>query len=133
MPQTQRSGPPHQTGRPPNTTTQQRSAVEFTGPVAGWCPPGGCPRWTHEKVTHAVGLAWAKAWNDAQEFMTETAATWRPLARKSYEAKVAERMAEMDRVARRRAADLGIPYVIYPGGPVDWETGLPLQIVEAAA
>lgn len=116
-----------------SSVTPQGDETEFRGPLAGWCPPGGCPGWTPDKVAHAASLAYAKGYNDAREFLAETTATWRPLARKTHEEKVAERMAEMDATARRRAERLGYPYRIYPGGPVDWETGLPLQIMGVAA
>lgn len=39
--------------------------------------------------------------------------------------RIAAELAEMDDLARRRAEREGRPYQPHPGGPVDWETGLP--------
>lgn len=47
--------------------------------------------------------------------------------RATREQRVARRLAEMDATARARAARDGRPYRIYPGGPVDWETGRPVR------
>lgn len=41
--------------------------------------------------------------------------------------RIAAELAEMDDLARRRAEREGRPYRIHPGGPVDWDTGLPAQ------
>lgn len=54
-------------------------------------------------------------------------------ARRTYEQRVADELAEMDAVARARAARERRPYRIHPGGAVDWETGQPVRRLENAA
>lgn len=53
--------------------------------------------------------------------------------RRTHEERVAAELAEMDRQARARAAREGREYRPHPGGPVDWETGLPVRSVREAA
>ncbi|WP_430497864.1 hypothetical protein ACQRWP_23835 [Micromonospora trifolii] len=53
--------------------------------------------------------------------------------RATREQRVQARLDEMDRAARARAEREGRPYRIYPGGPVDFETGRPVRRLETAA
>lgn len=47
--------------------------------------------------------------------------------------RIAAELADMDQAARVRAARDGRPYRPHPGGPVDWETGLPVRPAREAA
>ncbi len=102
-------------------------------PGTSWCPPGGCTARNAAELESAVALAFehGRAYERAELAATE--ATWKPLARKTYEQQVAERLAEMDRVARQAAERDGRQYRVHPGGPVDWETGQPVRRLEIAA
>jgi hypothetical protein len=65
------------------------------------------------------------------------AAVWKPLAQRTREQLVAERIAEMEQHAGRLAVELfnrygRIPWK-YHGGPVDWETGRPLNDTSGVA
>ena len=102
-------------------------------PGAGFCPPGGCSARLGEQLETAVALAFEQGRAYERGELAEMEATWKPLARKTYEQQVTARMAEMDRAARARAAREGRPYRPHPGGPVDWETGEPVRRLEMAA
>jgi len=68
------------------------------------------------------------------EAYAELEAAWRPVGRKSHAQRVAERVAEMEQHAARMAERLGRPAgYVYRGGPVDWETGRPVQRLGVAA
>lgn len=100
-------------------------------PVAGWCPPGGCSVRVAEQAEQAATLAFQLGREHERAELAELESTWKPLARKTYEQKVAERVAEMERHAARLATELlerhgRVPWT-YTGGPVDWETGRPLR------
>lgn len=99
----------------------------------GWCPPGGCPARLGEQLQHAVALAFEQGRRYERAELAQLDTTWPPLARRTWEQGVAQRMAEMDSAARARAAREGRPYRPHPGGPVDWETGQPLRRLEIAA
>ncbi|WFE45011.1 hypothetical protein [Verrucosispora sp. WMMD1129] len=136
MPQT-RNRPGVASGAASEVTAATTSSVPPTSgvlrPVAGWCPPGGCAARNADRLEQAVVLAFehGRAYERAE--LAEMESTWRPLARSTYEQKVAERMAEMDRAARDRAAHDGRPYRLHPGGPVEWETGRPVRGLGVAA
>lgn len=101
--------------------------------VTGWCPPGGCAVRVAEQIeraavtAHALGRAYERA-----ELAELAVTTWAPIARRTHEQRVAERIAEMEAAAQRVATDLldrygRVPWT-YTGGPVDWDTGRPLGV-----
>lgn len=94
----------------------------------GWCPPGGCTALTAERLEQVARLAFenGRAYERAELAALEVY-QWKPLARRTLEQAVTDRLAEMDQAARDQAARYGRPYRIYPGGPVDWQTGEPLN------
>ncbi|MEV4820249.1 hypothetical protein [Micromonospora sp. NPDC049274] len=68
------------------------SAIE---PTAGWCPPGGCAARRVAELERAIKYAFTAGRVYERAEMCETEATWKPLARKTYEQRVAERVASM--------------------------------------
>lgn len=85
---------------------------------------------TREQVAYLMALAYESGRAQAAgEDLAETIACWteHPLPSLTREQRVAQRMAEMDRLARAQAAREGRPYRLHPGGPVDWETGEPVR------
>lgn len=99
--------------------------------AGGWCPPGGCPARLGEQLQHAVTLAFEQGRAYERAELAEMEATWKPLARETYEQRVTARIAAMEAAAARLAAELvekhgRIPWA-YTGGPVDWDTGRPLR------
>ncbi|MFV2102812.1 hypothetical protein [Micromonospora sp. LOL_024] len=88
-------------------------------PAAGFCPPGGCPARVDELVELAALLAFAQGRAYERAELAETEATWKPLARKTYEQQVAERMASLPGrtpAAPLRFDDSEWPAVAVPGG-----------------
>jgi hypothetical protein len=82
---------------------------------------------TYDDVVLLVEVVYAQGYADGR---TKTAAdaeaadlSWQLQKRLSHEDWVARRLGEMEPDARRREAERGW---VYRGGPVDWETGLPL-------
>lgn len=86
--------------------------------------------YTRDEVAYLMHLAYeAGRLHAAAEDHAETAACWAEFAqpRPTREQRVAERLAEMDRVARMKALREDRPYRVYHGGEVDWATGEPVQ------
>lgn len=100
-------------------------------PGTGWCPPGGCTARQAAELEHAAALAFESGRAYERAELAETEATWRPLARKTYEQQVAERIAEMERHAARQGWNTWRGQ--YPGGVIDYDTGLLAKQLEAAA
>lgn len=91
---------------------------------------------TRDQVAYLISLAYqAGRRHAAADDLAEMVGCWQEYAEapRTREQRVADRMAEMDRLARIRAAREGRPYRIHPGGPVDWDTGRPVRRLEAAA
>lgn len=91
---------------------------------------------TADQTAYLMALAYDSGRTCAyREDLAEMHSVWEDHAdrRRTYEQRVADRMAEMDRSARARAEREGRPYRIHPGGPVDWETGQPVRILAVAA
>lgn len=88
-------------------------------------------RAVHEQVEWEIAVAYEQGYRaalaDVAAGHVELAATWRPIGRRRYEQKVAERLGEMRRHARRlrseldrrtvRGRDRGWPPVAVPGRP----------------
>jgi hypothetical protein len=69
----------------------------------------------------AFELGYAHALCAAAERVDELDMLWRGVPRPTYEQKVADRVAEMQRHSERLYADLGRPAgYVYRGGPVSW-------------
>lgn len=99
-------------------------------PGAGWCPPGGCTARRVAELERAVQFAFTAGRTYERAEMCEMEATWRPLARKTYEQRVVERMAAMPSGTALKFDDPDWPPVAVPGGG-----GLrlgPGQIIEPA-
>lgn len=89
------------------------------------------PRAVHELIEWEVAVAYEQGYQAALAEVAaghvELAAAWRPIGRRRYEQKVAERLDEMQRHARRlrseldrrtvRGRDHGWPLVAVPGRP----------------
>ncbi|MET7705452.1 hypothetical protein [Micromonospora sp. NPDC005413] len=114
------------------TSSQSTHATDTLRPLAGWCPPGGCPVRVAGQIqraavmAHAIGRAYERA-----ELAELAMTTWAPIARRTREQWVAARIAEMEAAAQRVATDLldrygRVPWT-YTGGPVDWNTGRPVS------
>jgi hypothetical protein len=84
------------------------------------------PRAVHELVEWEIAVAYEQGYQaalaDIAAGHVELSAAWRPVGRRRYEQKVAERLDEMRRHARRlrseldrRGPDLGWPPVAVPG------------------
>lgn len=83
--------------------------------------------WTDEQVAYLVALAYDTGRRHALAAdLAETVACWQEnhTPAQTREQRVAARLADMERRS-------GPP--TYRGGPVDWETGLPLRVLEAVA
>ena len=96
----------------------------------------GQQTFTGEQVAYLMHLAYDSGRTATYlADLAEQHCNWQDHAaeRRTYEQLVADRLAEMDRAARVRAEREGRPYRIYPGGPVDWETGEPVRRLEIAA
>ncbi|MEO3929263.1 hypothetical protein ABGB07_36240 [Micromonosporaceae bacterium B7E4] len=67
--------------------------------------------------------------------LNELRGTWTEMAepRAGREQRVQARLDDMDRAARAAAARAGRPYVVYRGGPVDFETGQPVRYLGVVA
>lgn len=80
-------------------------------------------------------------WLGYQQCLIDTAARgyelddeWKPVARKTADQWLAERLAEMERHAARLAQQMGRPPGYqYRGGPVDWHTGRPARQLQAVS
>ncbi|MBM0232884.1 hypothetical protein JNW91_14055 [Micromonospora sp. STR1_7] len=90
--------------------------MNTVGPVAGWCPPGGCSARRVAELEHALKSAFTAGRLYERAEMCETEATWKPLARRTYEQRVAERIAAMPRSTNLRFDDPEWPPVAVPGG-----------------
>lgn len=89
-----------------------------------------------DEVAYLMHLAYeAGRLHAAAEDHAEVAACWAEFAQPTptREQRVADRLADMDRVARMQALRQDRPYRIHPGGPVDWATGRPVRHLEVAA
>jgi hypothetical protein len=89
------------------------------------------PRAVHELIEWEIAVAYEQGYQaalaDVAAGHAELAAAWRPIGRRRYEQKVAERLDEMRRHARRlrskldersvRGRDCGWPPVAVPGCP----------------
>jgi hypothetical protein len=89
------------------------------------------PRAVHELIEWEIAVAYEQGYQaalaDIAAGHAELAAAWRPIGRRRYEQKVAERLDEMRRHARRLRSDLdersvrgrdrGWPPVAVPGRP----------------
>jgi hypothetical protein len=89
------------------------------------------PRAVHELIEWEIAVAYEQGYQaalaDIAAGHVELSAAWRPIGRRRYEQKVAERLDEMRRQARRlrseldrrsgRAPDRGWPPVAVPGRP----------------
>jgi hypothetical protein len=96
--------------------------LDSTPPVPGW--PGA-----DLVQVYRAGLQAGRRQAEARiaEAWDEVDATWRSVPHRSYEDRVAERVALFERCAAATAGALGRPDGWgYDGGPVDWETGIPL-------
>jgi hypothetical protein len=91
------------------------------------------PDAVHELVEWEIAIAYHEGYRAALEDVAaghaELDAAWQPIGRRRYEQKVADRIAEMQRCARRLRAELdrrgrtgaGVPWppVAVPGRPTD--------------
>lgn len=77
------------------TGSQSTQASDIHQPLAGWCPPGGCSARRFAEMERAIRYAFTAGRVFERNEMCETEATWKPFARKTYEQRVAERMASM--------------------------------------
>jgi hypothetical protein len=89
------------------------------------------PRAVHELIEWEIAVAYEQGYQaalaDVAAGHAELAATWRPIGRRRYQQKIAERLDEMRRHARRlrseldersvRGWDRGWPPVAVPGRP----------------
>lgn len=92
--------------------------------------------YTSAQVAYLIHLAYESGRAAAAgEDLAETVACWaeHPLPRITRTARIAQRMADMEAAARRRAEQEGREYQEYRGGPVDWETGRPVRMLGVAA
>lgn len=96
------------------------------------------PDAAHVIAEYEAESAW---WAGYQQCLIEVAArgyelddTWKPVARKTADQWVVERVADMERHAARLAAQMGRPPGYqYSGGPVDWHTGRPARHLQAVS
>lgn len=89
------------------------------GGYPGWCPPGGCPGWTREKVADALAQAFAAGRAYERAELAQLEATWKPIARATWEEQVARRIAELpgrNPAPPLRFDDPDWPAVAVPGG-----------------
>lgn len=121
---------------------QNRSRSQSTGLSAGVTLRAadalrqGQEIYTSAQVAYLIHLAYESGRAAAAgEDLAETVACWaeHPLPRITRTARIAQRMAEMEAAARRRAEQEGREYQEYRGGPVDWETGRPIRELGVAA
>ncbi|MGH8876778.1 MAG: hypothetical protein ACRD0P_05450 [Stackebrandtia sp.] len=108
----------------------QRIAAQRLPPPWQW--------WLQELITHLQDIAWhegvaferrraAEAWTDVEAGRERS-----PVVHRSHEQQVADRIAAMRESAQRYRREYGLPEREYTGGPVDWETGEPIDRKEAA-
>ncbi|WP_435589787.1 hypothetical protein [Micromonospora aurantiaca (nom. illeg.)] len=89
----------------------------------------GQRQFTHGQVALIAAMAYEMGRRHGYaEEIAELHGTWQEYAlpRLTREDRVRQRMADMDRAARRRARRDGRPYRPHPGGPVDWNSGRPV-------
>lgn len=101
------------------TSSQSTHVTDVPRPLAGWCPPGGCTARRVAELERAVQFAFTAGRVYERAEMAETEATWKPLARKTYEQRVAERIAAMPGSTPPpglRFDDPDWPPVAVPGG-----------------
>lgn len=94
--------------------------ADLITPAAPWCPPGGCRARLGAELESAVTLAYeqGRAYERAELARLELT-TWRPLARKTWEEAVVERVASLPGstpAPRLRFDDPDWPPVAVPGG-----------------
>ena len=102
------------------TSSQSTHTVDELRPIAGWCPPGGCSARRADELELAVTLAFESGRRyERVELAALELAVWRPLARKTWEQAVAERVADMTArvpTPALRFDDPDWPPVAVPGG-----------------
>lgn len=90
----------------------------------------GQSAFTANQVAYLIALAYDTGRRHAAaEDIAATVGCWSEYANPAQArgARIAAELAGMDDLARRRAEREGRPYRLHPGGPVDWDTGLPAQ------
>ncbi|WP_320069627.1 hypothetical protein [Micromonospora sp. RTGN7] len=91
------------------------------------------PTYSTTEVHTLLYTAYLRGRYDAD--INDLRGTWAEMAepRATREQRVQARLDDMDQVARLAALRADRPYRIYPGGPVDWETGRPVRHLGAVA